>query len=100
LLDCPRLPSEVRREAAANREAYLQQYPPAGPSQMAHTRPATLHTFLRRSGSVQGHPPLPGIGTVPGVCPVVNAVEEESLDVESLKEDVVGTVAENDVGGN
>jgi hypothetical protein len=31
---------------------------------------------------------------------VVNAVEEESLDVESLKEDVVGTVAENDVGGN
>jgi hypothetical protein len=101
LLDSPRLPAEVRREAAANREAYIQQSPQAGPSQMAYTRPATPHTSPRRSGIVQGHPPLPGFGTVPGVGPVVNAVEEVSPDEEGLNEDVVAsTVAENDVGGN
>jgi hypothetical protein len=101
LLDCPRLPAEVRREAAANREAYLQQSPQAGPSQMAYPRPATPHTFPRRSGSVQGHPPLSGVGTVPGVGPVVHAVEEELPDEEGLNEEgLTSTVAENAVGGN
>jgi hypothetical protein len=101
LLDYPRLPAEVRGKATANCEAYLQQYPQAGPSQMAYTRPATPHTFPRPSGSVQGHPPLPGVVTVPGVGPVVNAVEEVSPDEEGLNEDVVAsTVAENFVGGN
>jgi hypothetical protein len=101
LLDCPRLPAEVRREAEANREAYLQQFPQAGPSQMAYTRPATTHTFLRRSGIGQGHPPLPGVGTVPGVGPVVHVVEEGFPDEEGLNEDgLTSTVAENAVGGN
>jgi hypothetical protein len=101
LLDCPRLLAEVRREAAANREAYLQQSPQAGPSQMAYLRPATPHTFPRRSGSVQGHPPLPGVGTVSGGVPVVHVVEEEFPDEEGLNEDgLTNTVAENAVGGN
>jgi hypothetical protein len=85
LLDCPRLPAEVRREAAANREAYLQKSPQAGPSQMAYTRPATTHTFPRRSGIWQRHPPLPGVGTVLGVGPVVHVVEEGFPDEEGLK---------------
>jgi hypothetical protein len=75
LLNCPRLPAEVSSEAAANREAYLQQSSQAGASQMAYTRPATPHTFPRRCGSVQGHPPLPGVGTVPGVGPVFHVVK-------------------------
>jgi hypothetical protein len=101
LLDCPRLPAEVRREAAANREDYLQQSPQEGPSQMAFPRPATTHTFPHRSGSVQGHPPLPGVGAVPGVGPVVNDVEEEFSDEEGLNEDgLTNTVADNAVGGN
>jgi hypothetical protein len=100
-LDCPRLPAEVRREAAANREAYLQQSPQAVPSQMACTRPATPHTSPCRSGSVQGHTPLPGVGTVPGVGPVVHVFVEEFPDEEGLNEDgLTNTGAENAVGGN
>jgi hypothetical protein len=101
LLECPRLPSEVRREEAANREAYHQQSPQAGPSQGAYTRPATPNTFPRRSGSVLGNSPLLGVGTVPGVGPVVHAVEEGFPDEEVLNEDVLtSTMAENAVGGN
>jgi hypothetical protein len=100
-LYCPRLPSEVRHEAAANREAYLQQSPQAGPSQMVYPRPATTQTFPRRSGTVQGPPPLPGVGTVPGVGPGVHAVEEGFPDKEGLNEDgLTDTVAENAVGGS
>jgi hypothetical protein len=100
-LDCPRLPAEVRREAAANRDAYVQQSRQAGLLQMEYTRPFTPHTSPCRSVSVQGHHLLPGVGTVFGVGPVVNAVEEVSPDEEGLNEDVVAsTVAENDVGGN
>ena len=101
LLDCPRLPSEVRREAAANREAYLQQSPQAGPLQVTHPQPGTPHTFPRRYGGLQGHPHLPEVGTVPGVGPAVHAVEELFPDEEGLNEDVVeNTVAKNAVGGN
>jgi hypothetical protein len=68
---------------------------------MAYPRPATTHTFPRRSGSVQGHPPLPGVWAVPGVGPVVHAVEEEFPDAEGLNENgVTNTMAENAVGGN
>jgi hypothetical protein len=75
-LDFPRLPAELRREAAANREAYIQQSRQAGLLQMEYTCPSTPTISPCRSGSVHGHPPLPGVGTVPGVGPVVNAVEE------------------------
>jgi hypothetical protein len=68
---------------------------------MAYTGPATPHTFPRRSGIGQGHPRLPGVGTVPGVGPVSHVFEEGSPDEEGLKEDgVTSTVAENSVGGN
>ena len=95
------MPSEVRREAAANREAYLQQSPQAGPLQVTHPQPGTPHTFPRHYGGVQGHPHLPEVGTVPGVGPAVHAVEELFPDEEGLNDDVVeNTVAKNAVGGN
>jgi hypothetical protein len=80
---------------------YHQQSPQAGPSQGAYTRPATPNTFPRRSGIVLGNSPLLGVGTVPGVGPVVHAVEERFPDEEVLNEDVLtSTVAENAVGRN
>jgi hypothetical protein len=65
LLDCPRFPSEVRREAAANREAYLQQYPQGGPSQMAYTRPASPHNFPVALGACKDTLPFPELGQFP-----------------------------------
>jgi hypothetical protein len=66
---------------------------------MAYNRPATPHTFPRRSGSVQGHPHLPGVGKVPGVGPVVHVVEGGFPDELGLNEEgLTNTVAENAVG--
>jgi hypothetical protein len=58
-LECPRLSDEVRREAAANREAYIKQPPQGGPSQMAHTRPATPHTSPVALGAYRDTLPFP-----------------------------------------
>jgi hypothetical protein len=92
LLDCPRLPAEVRRAAAANRGAYLQQSPRGGPSKIGYTRFLAPHPFPRRAGNVPGQSHVHGLEMPHSVGQVVHAVEQMIPDEKGLEEDEVALI--------
>jgi hypothetical protein len=76
LLDCPWLPADVRREAAANREAYMQQSPQGAPSKIGYTRLVATHPFPHRAGNVPGQSPVHGVEIPHSVGQGFDAVEQ------------------------
>jgi hypothetical protein len=99
-MDCPRLPSDVRREANENRDAFYRQSPigvPMPGASHGQSDPAVG----RRPGNFQGRTHPWEAGLSPRGAQVIHAVEEVEPSEEDIEEGKLQiTGAENALGGN
>jgi hypothetical protein len=99
-MDCPRLPSDVRREAIANRDAYYKQSTIGVPTPGAYPRP-NHHPVTRRSGMVPGEPHPLGADSSQHGAQFVHAVDEVDPGEEGIEDGKIEIKgAENAPGGN
>jgi hypothetical protein len=100
IMDCPRLPSDVRREANENRDAFYRQSPigvPMPGASHGQSDPAVG----RRPGNFQGRTHPWEAGLSPRGAQVIHAVEEVEPSEEDIEEGKLQiTGAENALGGN
>jgi hypothetical protein len=101
LMDCPRLPPHVRKEAAANRDAYQRLSHQQGPGPGNIPRAAGESPF-RRAHQTAGHPVAAVVDEPPRGALVVQVVDVEAPSGETISGQglLEVTVAENARGGN